>query len=98
MDQISPIGAANLTPHSTVGRAVGMGPADGVRGNQEDQVHLSNEARVLSRINTADVPIRHDKVTEAQRLIRSGEYLSDKKLEVAADELVKDLNDLWPYL
>ncbi len=69
--------------------------AEEVRGRggarSSDRVELSRVAQYLSQLQSAPA-VRTDLINRVREEIAAGTYLSDDKLEQAADQLLDDIN------
>lgn len=58
-----------------------------------DKVEISNAARFISEVNSLP-PVRLGKIDEIRKLLESGEYETEERLEGAIEEFLKQNPDL----
>ena len=65
-------------------------PCEAGRVNQTDQLDISPEADMVSRVR--DMPdVRGDRVAEIRQAIQNGTYETEEKMGMALDRLLDDL-------
>ncbi|MEO1237219.1 MAG: flagellar biosynthesis anti-sigma factor FlgM [Planctomycetota bacterium] len=90
MSDIAPLNNVSPASYSAAGRIDRSGPAIAPASRGQDQLELSDAARVLARL--ADRPeVREDLVNRVRAQIEAGTYVTPEKIDAAVEGLDQDL-------